>query len=519
MARATGWHWVRAMSIAAVVGTILMTGTTARASVLPSIAPPPVEFLFARAAVALSPDHTSDLDGDGRGDVIAAHFNEPTSVVTALRGAGGAQIWSISIDHLSGIHVARVGTPARPGVILLTRKREYVQQSDRYRITMGLTAYDGATAARLWSWQTVGFTTDDSDTPTRPVRWRDYPQYRGLLPRAGAAVHVLMGVFNSNLLLRPSSVQPVVVDGATGQPTTGGGPKALENLAGLQPVGDLDGDGRADYAFSDTDLVARSSATGQVLWRHTGTHGYFFHPIGDTTGDHRDEVLFSNSLAADPAAYLLDGATGTSVIERHGDFIGILPLGDANGDDLDDVYMFNETSSANSASAVVKGLAGNSGSTLWQHSYTVTSQTDSYPSIYVDSVGDIQPDGAQDIGVTLRRDSVSAEERLFINGRTGGVRPMTAVGYPVFATIDGHGEDWLHQVDATSKIRAIDPVSQAVIWTYTPQAAVRGYAELSVGQLTSDVHADVVRSVENANGFNVVVVDGATGGMRWSRKV
>jgi hypothetical protein len=503
---------------ALVIGALAFTAAPAY-SITPSIAPP-IDELDARPAVKFSPDGTGDLDGDGLRDVVAAHHYASGGVtITALRGTNGARLWSRTFSHLWSFGVARVGNPARSGLIVVTRKSEHVSgpSNERDRITMTVSALDGATATRLWTWQTVGNTTKDFPEPQDRVVWRNFPRYHGLLPGKGTAVHVLMTTTNSYRLIRPTSVQPIVIDGATGQPTSGGGAAAVENYNGLRPVGDLDADGLADYAFSSTDLVTRSSATGEVLWRRVGANGYFFNPIGDTTGDERDEVLFSNSLAADPATYLLDGATGSSIIERHGDFVELQSLGDANGDGFEDVFLADETSTPRSAKAVITGLAGNTGAKLWQRAYTLNSSTDDYPFISIYPVGDIQPDGAQEISVWLYRGGTTPDQNLFINGRTGGVQSMTMVGNPAFASIDGHGDDLLSQDDMTGTVRAIDPVSQHVIWTYTPQSVV--LANLSAGQLTADGHADVVRGYETGSGFFVSVLDGANGTMRWSRKV
>src|SRR3954470_3211399 len=70
----------------------------------------------AHTALSLSPDGTSDLDGDGLGEVIA-QVSAPGPRIEVRRGVDGALLWTRS-GSPGVFQVMRVGAPSRPGLVI-----------------------------------------------------------------------------------------------------------------------------------------------------------------------------------------------------------------------------------------------------------------------------------------------------------------------------------------------------------------------------------------------------------------
>jgi len=137
---------------------------------------------------------------------------------------------------------------------------------------------------------------------------------------------------------------PLVSDGA-----------GFEFGSDLGPMGDLDGDGRADffvlaplapqaqYLSSDGRIYLISGATGTVLRKIDGANRELLHRavgIGDVDGDHVPDVAAVSLVFGDAHAY--SGATGALLwsLEKSGltTFLGALAaLGDVDGDDVPDL--------------------------------------------------------------------------------------------------------------------------------------------------------------------------------------
>jgi hypothetical protein len=122
-------------------------------------------------------------------------------------------------------------------------------------------------------------------------------------------------------------------------------------------VGDLNGDGRGDYAFADAELVApgveksfvrvASGANGATLdllspGAQTGALELSFDSIGDVDGDAVPDIAagFSWNSGAVKVVQVHSGATGALVWETSGASEGVTGLGDVSADGVPDIGVY-----------------------------------------------------------------------------------------------------------------------------------------------------------------------------------
>jgi hypothetical protein len=198
--------------------------------------------------------------------------------------------------------------------------------------------------------------------------------------------------------------------------TVRGGPSSGNVGFSLAPVGDLDADGRADFAVAEVvaDTLGRTN-NGRV-WVISG----------------RDDIGDVDLLAPAEGEVLLtvDGALNE---ERLGN---VAAVGDVNGDDVDDFVLGSYTSTPWGAGVAVPGAAyvvfgGATGAidtaNLGDDGFTVvgpTRQRDRL-GISVAAAGDVDGDGKADL--LIGADGVT---NAATGPRTGGARPAPTASTP-----------------------------------------------------------------------------------------
>jgi hypothetical protein len=144
-------------------------------------------------------------------------------------------------------------------------------------------------------------------------------------------------------------------------------------------VGDLDGDGRGDYAFQDATLIAPgfSQKLVRVMSGASGTTLYVFPPgpstiaevtfdsIGDVDGDAVPDIAIGfGSLVGVVRTY--SGATGALIWERPGGCDGVTALGDVDADGVPDIGVYGPYVGASlEGKAGVTVLSGADGTALF----------------------------------------------------------------------------------------------------------------------------------------------------------
>ena len=212
--------------------------------------------------------------------------------------------------------------------------------------------------------------------------------------------------------------------------------------------GDVDGDGRSDFIYSapflDIDgrlnngiVRVHSGATGAVLQEYHGPEdgdefGYSVDGIGDVDGDgHADYVITRLVLATRYAgeARVYSGATGSLVRVVHGgsayDYFGISAagVGDVDGDGYDDFAVSAPGKDDNgSSSGEVRVFSGHSGVELYDWDGDAGGDQFGW---WVAGVGDVDADGVPDIACGAPTASLPGRSecglvRVF-SGRTGAV--------------------------------------------------------------------------------------------------
>jgi hypothetical protein len=452
----------------------------------------PITDVYLKPAATISPDGSSDLDGDGRADLIEVAYRYKTTrfhglesvTFTVRRGFDGHVLWSLTDSTgnsppTNSWAVVRLGKPARPGLLVTYPS---------------LAAYDGRTGAMLWHKKASGLAV--------------LPSSRG---RA------------AQVLTRDSLSRPVVVSGKDGSEHLAGNPSLDDNQQ--VALGDLDHDGLADFALLSTLvnqltmvypqwIEARSSATGRTLWKRTWSSGRLtaVQPTSDATGDGAADLIVksfdANIIYSD---HLLSGSTGHNALDVP-NATDLWAIGDVNGDGRTDIAAmpYDRTDR-------VEVRAATNGTVLWRRvlpAFGNTGATDLGPT------GDINADRVQDLAVGEYRGTTSQKEE-FINGRTGAAAIRAWPGEPLRAAVDGAGDDFAYVDSADGKawyLTATDGRTGARLFKLRVPGF--GFGDLTAGDLTGDGKAEVldyyVPIDRTGPDGTIVVIDGATHTQLWS---
>jgi hypothetical protein len=172
-------------------------------------------------------------------------------------------------------------------------------------------------------------------------------------------------------------------------------------VAGL---GDLNGDGRGDYAFNGTIpgpipvVYVMSGATHNVLFAQiqppTGATSFplAIAPAGDVNGDGTGDI----AVAAAPSSYVFSGVNGALLQTLGGAGFTIAGLGDVNGDGASDIAVGNSSFTVGTYTQLgrVRVHSGATGSVLWAR--FGDGAFDNF-GLSLHAVDDVNRDGTNDV--------------------------------------------------------------------------------------------------------------------------
>jgi hypothetical protein len=242
----------------------------------------------------------------------------------------------------------------------------------------------------------------------------------------------------------------------------------------LLPVGDVDGDGQADYAFANgTTWQVASGATGAVLPYLTRTApsawaGYLG-MAGDVNADGADDLIWQ------PSAQVVSGRDGTVLHTFSPSTSATGAARDFDGDGCADLIIRESVSFG----SYLRIVSGSNLSVLWQvfqgSGYPPTS-----PSYTVGWAGDVDGDGREDFFLTWS-DLMSGASGFSVHLGQGGSGPGsgTTTGITPVGDTDGDGTDEVH-------IAGIGIATATGVWPLT-------YA-MPTGDVDGDGCADVMEA-------------------------
>ncbi|MBI5852718.1 MAG: VCBS repeat-containing protein [Planctomycetes bacterium] len=285
-------------------------------------------------------------------------------------------------------------------------------------------------------------------------------------------------------------------------------------------LGDLDLDGRADFAVSAPgdatggagagSVRAYSGMTGSLLFTVLGSPGLGYGSqlaaVGDVDLDGVPDfvVAASTSTAVPGRVELVSGATQALIVPA---FVGtagqrlgtqLAGRGDANGDGVRDFLVAAAIGTSGGPSVYVR--SGSDGSLLTTHAL---GSLDTLHSIAF--VGDVNQDGRDDYAISTAAGSALSQIRSGANGSL--LASWTPIGAEIFATAGDVNGDCIQDLvtleltgllNATVNLIARSGTSGAVLAQLTGvtlNAAVsptKGYSIAGVGDADGDGHPDVV---------------------------
>jgi PKD repeat protein len=189
---------------------------------------------------------------------------------------------------------------------------------------------------------------------------------------------------------------------------------------GVEWAGNLDGDGLNDVIVSESNydgitetarVIAKKGSNGTHIWEEsvnaTGKDNCNLFAVyaGDLDGDGLDDVIVSEFKRNEMTFTTIEriiakkGNTGTHMWEESvtgmAPFIYALPVGDLDGDGLNDVIVnemnYNQSTDTTTASVIAK--KGSTGAHMWEESVTGAA-------IYASPAGDLDGDGLNDVIVS-----------------------------------------------------------------------------------------------------------------------
>jgi hypothetical protein len=354
------------------------------------------------------------------------------------------------------------------------------------------------------------------------------------------------------------SFQLQTIDGTDGR-TVATRSLDIDNTEAPVAVGpDLDGDGLDDLTVqllpaagetpvSTPTLVAVRGTDGAELYRSGSlplSRSMSLNDVGDLTGDGiADFTLAQPGLRerSGPAqqVVLVNGKTGAALLSTDADTARA--LGDIDGDGVAEVLLARAFDS-NATAEVEYQAVDASGAILWDRSFSVTGISDANSSLLA-APGDVNGDGTPDVSHNLnsRKDTSSSEvnsDLRVISGKTGQtIRTGLPVAEALGASFDGDGDDLAvvarFGVSALD-VSGVDGKTGAPLFTtrLRPRGSETRSDWLFASDLTGDGRTDLIVNTESVvkegpqiegvtntapdlvwDGF---VIDGRTGALLWS---
>lgn len=484
------------------------------------------------------------------------------------RGTDGKVHWTKTYDDFVIPVPARVGAPARPGVLALGGLLSFFGggAGERY---FNLEALDGSNGRRQWGreYRSVGGSYDftASVTTNSPV---SISLFQGL---PGSATDVLVGLgdYVETPLTRTVAVRTVAVDGEQGEEV------AHTNVdVGIDwipypiAISDSDGDGLDDYAVANNNAVdpggpqeppsfggvlyARRGTDGAEIWTTGGLTLLYYaglahlpnvvgggaRDVGLVTYHPSDEQLLPAPLPelpisfinAYPVVMLFDGANGYHRWTKPGEWL--FSPGDVSGDGTDDVVVERVKANKKRLRYEQHAFTG-ADRKLWTHDVTWNPKDCLAGACFRrwfgwgGRMGDVQPDALTDTFVDLGMwEDPGGEERKthVMDARSGRVLYRSGDTLsPAMTAIDGDGSDLLTlQTDASSlTITARAGTSGRPLW----RTELKGPEELLKKRtypwgagfsLPGDACGDIVVSATLRSHSFYAILAGADGKMLWS---
>jgi hypothetical protein len=508
-----------------------------------------------------------DLDGDGGEDLVdvlvEVSYDDLTGFsegvrLNAYRGRDGKVLWTKEVPPSCYAFpvFGPVGAEGKPGVLVVSYACRRADAPDPVPLYAGagvtavtLSAYDGAGTA-VWE-RVLGGTRGIAEFTYAGAS----PVVEGVFDaNPGGGADVLVANIGGAEAYSPvdydyagggSTARLMVVDGANGVPREVPGAFASRQYDfWASPVGDLDGDGRADVVASYTDVQdnvvahAVSSLTGAPLWTRTvgpadeigSGIDVEVTAVGDATGDGDADVALtvlaygpSSPVPGSPPAgggaftELVDGASGEARWRKPGELSGVAGNADRKaGVELVVGYGTYTSSAVGFAAAAYNA----SGSRVWSVSrrLNVRGATDR-PSVGWSVIGDVHTDGVAELGygIVVPAGKKTRRDEGAVNGRTGRIiRDPAPDMWLARTALDGRGVD-LYTRRVSGNVLTVTAYAGDTgrkLW----KAALpgRGTPSSTVGlRADGDRCGDLVVGMYAGAAESAVVLSGATGKPLW----
>jgi hypothetical protein len=224
-------------------------------------------------------------------------------------------------------------------------------------------------------------------------------------------------------------------------------------------------------------------------------------------------VVASTDGGADGTVLAYSGGKGTALWTRSGN--AALPLGVVHGRGAVGVMSFGFGPGLGLAAAAV----GGTGTSLW--SRTLPLPTSGSAAIEFGEAGDVDADHVTDLYADIAYTSATSAGHFADvisgrNGRTTGGRPM---GAPLYASVDGHGDDFFVVTSVKRWSMAVyDGNSRHRLWTLSQKLSASRQFLISgaVGQLAGHPGRSLVLSQWDGHHTIVMALQGRSGRRLWS---
>ncbi|MGI8774798.1 MAG: FG-GAP repeat protein [Actinomycetota bacterium] len=514
----------------------------------------------------------SDLDRDGTREIIewkltySFSFSEGTqgdplgpeeefeTIFIVRSGDNGKRLWRKSYEDLV-FPVDTIGADGRPGIVTIGGLISFFGPSgQRY---LDFESLEGRSGKRQWQRSFAGVSAGDAFTQVSENSPISISFAQAL---AGKPVDIIVSLATevSTLLTHSVAARVVVVDGSDGSETRHPSVDVgLDWMPYSGAVGDLDGDGLADYAVVNNPgidlggpqeppsvggtIYARRGTDGSEIWTTSGLELYdfgFAAGIPSVVGDKTREVVLitpNDPEWRDFAVYLFDGGVGLQRWKKLG--VGVMVPGDVDRDGRSDLVMADAWFNFEKHKAGFKVSAyRGSGRRIYRKSYRWSFEGLPCPMGYCSSGagygwgsgGDIQPDALKETFLLLQAHQDPGEPQthtILADGRDGAaIHRGDGTTFPAFGAVDGRGDD-LFRIETKggiSVVEVLDGRTQRTLLRTVIQRT-RGllprsaYAFAETFGLPGDRCADIVINMWSGEGSYYAILDGGSGEPLWSR--